>query len=120
MPRDPGGGEVFPGPKYDHSKVSTPTYSGLSYVSEGNSVEYAREGWTAQYLAHEHWYMCEVCWRPYPKSKTTRNTLTAAQHGKRVCFRCLDKPGRDDLLELANQIRESIQARESESLNKEP
>lgn len=82
----------------------------------------ATEGtdWTAKYRAGEWWYECAVCHKKVPYSQTTRNVQTRAHQGLRVCLRCVDEPGLDDLIEVKQARLASLAQREGTSAAKEP
>lgn len=72
-------------------------------------------GYTGQKLLWEFWYLCDVCGIPMPGSRTTRFVRSRAQAGLRVCDRCLDDPGRDDLLDEWTDNLRRAQRGESET-----
>lgn len=92
--------------------ILTPIYDTTSPNDQLN-------GWTARARLGEHWYLCGQCMRPFPKSQTTTATLTQAQQNKRVCLRCLDQPGTDDLRDIAIANRNRVAEGEAQSAAKE-
>lgn len=85
---------------------------------QGDS-NFAKAGWTAKDQRGSWWYECPVCTRHVPYEQTVTSRIYA-DFGRRVCVRCDDEPGTDELREQHAAIMRDVAAREADSGAKPP